>query len=402
MIPILQIAEVFDEKRFDDIITDLKKFGERITANDLVLLSEVLKDPSLFKLLFDRQTLLAQVADVYTRDPAPRKIIDKIAALRTTIDRLTAPEQKPQKEKLDQELKEFLAGYTERPDLSSVSNLQLLRLYLLNKSLKENNVRQSIGTIIRDDIQDKTTEYGGVVSFNRGKFEFINVPTTKMRDKDGDYHFPKNGQLIPGILFFHNHALDKNHSDFSGPSGWWGGDGDISHAGSNNLTGVLITTMGHPMDTNSKEVENQMNVNVDMYFVDKHNPNKVKPIIIDLGVITVPYNTDIKDVKSDKALLAEQLFDVLSRQKAADDSSVEEMPLENDSEDLLNNKPPGGIDLNPALLKTGIKSNGHRVIIPSFKENTPNFNGIQGFTPNIINLTPIINLPFLLGLNENR
>ena len=78
------------------------------------------------------------------------------------------------------------------------------------------------------------------------------------------------------------------------------------------------------------------------------------------------------------------------------------MPLKKDSENLLNNKPPGGIDLNPAFFKTEIRGNGHKVIIPSFKENTPNFNGIQGFTPNIINVTPVINLPLFIGLSDDK
>ena len=45
-----------------------------------------------------------------------------------------------------------------------------------------------------------------------------------------------------------------------------------------------------------------------------------------------------------------------------------------------------------------IKHNGHGVIIPTLKGLAPDLNGIEGFVPDIINVTPITNLPLLLGI----
>ncbi len=58
----------------------------------------------------------------------------------------------------------------------------------------------------------------------------------------------------------------------------------------------------------------------------------------------------------------------------------------------------GGIDLNPTLLNTEVKRTGRGVIIPTFKGSAPDLSGVEGFVPNIINITPITNLPLHLGI----
>ena len=45
-----------------------------------------------------------------------------------------------------------------------------------------------------------------------------------------------------------------------------------------------------------------------------------------------------------------------------------------------------------------IKHNGRGGIIPTLKGPDPDFKNIEGFIPNIINITPITNLPLLLGI----
>jgi len=72
---------------------------------------------------------------------------------------------------------------------------------------------------------------------------------------------------------------------------------------------------------------------------------------------------------------------------------------------ILDKATKGGIDLNPTIINTEIKRNGRGVIIPAFKGAVPDLNGMEGFVPNIINVTPVTNLQLLLGLdtksNEN-
>jgi hypothetical protein len=58
----------------------------------------------------------------------------------------------------------------------------------------------------------------------------------------------------------------------------------------------------------------------------------------------------------------------------------------------------GGIDLNPTMLNTEIKRTGRGVIIPTLKGPMPDLKNLEGFVPNIINISPIKNLPLLLGV----
>ncbi len=60
----------------------------------------------------------------------------------------------------------------------------------------------------------------------------------------------------------------------------------------------------------------------------------------------------------------------------------------------------GGIDLNPALLDLQIKRDGQGVPLPVNQQPIENMN-INGFLPVIINVTPVTNLPLLLGLTDD-
>ena len=65
----------------------------------------------------------------------------------------------------------------------------------------------------------------------------------------------------------------------------------------------------------------------------------------------------------------------------------------------MTNKEVGGIDLNPALLDLQIKRDGNDVPLPLPMQPIENMH-IDGFLPVIINITPISNLPMLLGLAD--
>ena len=56
----------------------------------------------------------------------------------------------------------------------------------------------------------------------------------------------------------------------------------------------------------------------------------------------------------------------------------------------------GGINLNPALLDLQVKRDGNGIPLP-FNLQPATVMNIEGFIPVIINITPVINLPMLLG-----
>ena len=61
----------------------------------------------------------------------------------------------------------------------------------------------------------------------------------------------------------------------------------------------------------------------------------------------------------------------------------------------------GGIDLNPELLDLQIKRDGNGVPLPLPMQPIENMH-IEGFLPVIINITPVTNLPLLLGLADTE
>lgn len=68
-------------------------------------------------------------------------------------------------------------------------------------------------------------------------------------------------------------------------------------------------------------------------------------------------------------------------------------------EERVNNV--GGIDLNPALLDLQIKRDGNGIPLPLTDQPLEEMH-IEGFIPIILNVTPITNLPLLLGLGNGR
>jgi len=61
----------------------------------------------------------------------------------------------------------------------------------------------------------------------------------------------------------------------------------------------------------------------------------------------------------------------------------------------------GGIDLNPALMNLQIKRDGNGVPLPMPQQNIESIK-IDGLFPVIINVTPVTNMPFLLGLGDTQ
>ena len=70
------------------------------------------------------------------------------------------------------------------------------------------------------------------------------------------------------------------------------------------------------------------------------------------------------------------------------------------SPQATNDSTKGGIDLNPANLNLQIKRDGNGVPLAVEFQDIPNIN-VNGFVPVIINITPVTNLPLLLGTNTN-
>ena len=85
-----------------------------------------------------------------------------------------------------------------------------------------------------------------------------------------------------------------------------------------------------------------------------------------------------------------------------EDSGTASSPVTSDEiRDTSDEFTKGGIDLNPALLDLQIKRDGNGIPLPLPMQPIKDMH-IEGFLPIIINVTPITNLPLLLGLADTK
>ncbi len=251
LVPIRDVAEQYDEAGIADLCRQL---GRRPHANDIALLGRVARDDELKALLFDRDALLEKAGVIYARASKERV-------------KFGSPVPDP--------------TYTERPSREALDNLALLRLVLLDRTLADPKARAELGQIVARDIQDKSTEYGGLLLFEKeGSDRLVFNHVRSISEDDGSYMSPLSAFLSGGAMTYHLHALDEDHSPYSGPSGRRGQDGaDWGYVRSFGGTDVVVTTCGR-----SQEHPDQLLVNVDMYYYDQEGVGRV----IDLGLIEVP------------------------------------------------------------------------------------------------------------------
>jgi hypothetical protein len=133
--------------------------------------------------------------------------------------------------------------------------------------------------------------------------------------------------------------------------------------------------------------------------------NKIEEIFSDL----------FTSLRPDRRVTQEALELSITAREEFDDFIVEFKQLFPEFEDLTFDDPPagstsspitqdeidqvGGIDFNPALLDLQIKRDGNGVPLPMHLQPAEVMR-IEGLVPVIINVTPVLNVPLLLGLAE--
>ena len=131
-----------------------------------------------------------------------------------------------------------------------------------------------------------------------------------------------------------------------------------------------------------------------------------------LSATSSPLGEDERDI-IDRMVVDSQMPGSLSSVKRQERDSLGEGVVINTSpyDEIVDNmlvsgssparKKVGGIDLNPALLDLQIKRDGNGVPLPLPMQPIENMH-IEGFLPVIINVTPVTNLPLLLGLADTQ
>ncbi len=162
----------------------------------------------------------------------------------------------------------------EYSQINELSITQNKIVYLMLNSLKDSSFCNEIGKIIEEDIKNKYSEIGGIVTFkekNKINLKCIESELSKFKEEenDGQYLLPSDEHFSKKIAYFHLHSSKHNEKEFAGPS-----TTDLfileAHSTFSILTSEFIIT----------SLEKGM-FNVDYTGVDKRKDKKAK--VIDLG-----------------------------------------------------------------------------------------------------------------------
>ena len=138
LMPILRAAENFNQRKWDDLLKRLNKQGVSVTANDLILLKEVIDNPALYQRLFNRTKLISDARKILGKAAFQRKSIDQVSKLQAELKmmRTMFPDKKEIIKQKEEEIERLQKAYSERPAVISLSNLELLRINLLYEALE--------------------------------------------------------------------------------------------------------------------------------------------------------------------------------------------------------------------------------------------------------------------------
>ncbi len=230
--------------------------GYRPFASDAYLLRQIHDDEQLRELFFDRARLLEETRGLQAQVHHPRE--DDEGRL-----------------------------YDETPDLESLDSLNLVRLNLLLRAVRDAQVQQDIGSIVAGDLANTRTEFGGLV-YHDDAHHVRFQPVTGVEWGNGSYVGQYYWPLLSALGTFHLHALGNGTSHhYSGPS-----VPDLRVARMTNTTGVVITLLERSGTAYA--------VNVDFYYIDartyndlpisESNPVELSPRtvrVVDMGIINV-------------------------------------------------------------------------------------------------------------------
>ncbi len=160
-------------------------------------------------------------------------------------------------------------------DLKEINFDQSLRIYLITESLKDTSFCNYIGELIHQDTENKTTEYGGIITLDdEGKsyFEIISGNVDPEHPDDESYVIPSFYFSMPRIADFHLHALKLEDAPAAGPSEF----GDLLYAyeeieEKGESHNIVITSLADGK------------FNIDYYGGSMRSGSDGRPIVVDLG-----------------------------------------------------------------------------------------------------------------------
>lgn len=106
--------------------------------------------------------------------------------------------------------------------VSELSKYQNKIIYLMLIRLKDTAFLNRIGKIIKEDIEDKYSEIGGIIRFNKSSKIYLRCSKSTLdylqdEDNNDSYYISKNENTLPKVGYFHLHAPTYNEAAYAGP-----------------------------------------------------------------------------------------------------------------------------------------------------------------------------------------
>jgi hypothetical protein len=88
--------------------------------------------------------------------------------------------------------------------------------------LKDTAFLNKIGKIIKKDVEDKYSEIGGIIKFNKNGKLYLKCSKSTLEclqdeDNNDTYYISKNENTLPKVGYFHLHATTYNEAAYAGP-----------------------------------------------------------------------------------------------------------------------------------------------------------------------------------------
>ena len=280
-----------------------RELSSELTVADIMFLADIADNEDECKLLLNRQALIESVKDFKIDRIVERSQNDLVKELQQEIDIAHRSGLFRTVRRLSNMVKEEKRAYTERVEPDKLSNIQLSRLLIFQRSLDMPGFLDTVGWNVSLDIQNERSEGGGYLGYDK---DMAMVTMVSGQPGDNKAYRPVNLDRAPASLaLFHNHAFkdtfadrylgflswmfpsNKNKSKFAGPSGWLGAEkGDITAAALSELPSFIITKIGHPENPDGTKDLKKLSVNFDWVIVDQQTGEALRS---DRGVFTVPF-----------------------------------------------------------------------------------------------------------------
>jgi len=173
------------------------------------------------------------------------KILNDSELLKEKIIKILKVKEHTYRTMFDDTISSINENYSQVSELSKYQNKVI---YLMLIRLKDTVFLNRIGQIIKKDIEDKYSEIGGIIKFNKSGKIYLRCSKSTLEclqdeDNNDSYYISKNENALPKVGCFHLHAAVYNETAYAGPGALDIMTASFPQAGYNMINEFVITSL---------------------------------------------------------------------------------------------------------------------------------------------------------------